>query len=73
MPINYNYTIEPNTFEINIFKDGQEEPILHQPYKPGSGYTDEEGSYVLVEPAPWTSEEEANEWAINKVSDLPQE
>lgn len=47
--MNLTYTVDPVTFAVNIFVEGQNEPIVYQPDWPNS--------------TPWSSFEEASLWA----------
>lgn len=47
--MNLNYTVDPNTYAVKIFIEGQTEPIIYQPDWPNS--------------TPWSSESEAALWA----------
>lgn len=47
--MNLSYTVDPNTFAVRIFREGQVEPIIYQPNWPNS--------------TPWASDTEAELWA----------
>jgi hypothetical protein len=47
--MNLSYTINPNTFAVNIYVEGRSEPVVYQPDWPNS--------------TPWSSLLEAETWA----------
>jgi hypothetical protein len=47
--MNLSYTVNPNTFAVNIYVEGRSEPVIYQPDWPNS--------------TPWSSLLEAETWA----------
>ena len=46
----FTYTIDPQTFAVNIYAEGQASPLIYQPDWPNK--------------TPWGSAQEAENWAV---------
>ena len=67
----YRYEIDQITFFVDIYKEGNEYPSIHQPFYVGDGHeTDAEGNIVQIPHREWASYAEAENWAKLTTDDL---